>query len=295
MPMTVASPEVGWQQAEQDLDERALARAIGTDQPDDPGLEIEGQARQCDDAARVSAGQVTEGDDGHAPERVPDRPRGGTVTEPRILATEARGAALVDDIRFDGPDGLEVEAYLVRPATVPPNPGMARPGRQSCGIGWIRGTRRDRTQFLDEATELASAGAVCLLPQGRFPWTRPPTGAACGQRARSSPRSPGCGRAWTSSSRDRTWTPARLAVVGHDFGGMLAAVEAADDDRLRALVLVAATPRWGDWFLTFWRSPRTASTTCGRCARSTRSRSSLVPGQLRSCSSTGAATSTSPR
>ena len=46
--------------------------------------------------------------------------------------------------------------------------------------------------------------------------------------------------------------PTRLAVVGHDFGGMLAAVAAAEEDRLRAVVLIAATPRWGDWFLPFW-------------------------------------------
>jgi pimeloyl-ACP methyl ester carboxylesterase len=48
---------------------------------------------------------------------------------------------------------------------------------------------------------------------------------------------------------------ARLDVVGHDFGGMLAAVEAGDDDRLRSLVIVAATPRWADWFLVFWDIP----------------------------------------
>jgi pimeloyl-ACP methyl ester carboxylesterase len=44
----------------------------------------------------------------------------------------------------------------------------------------------------------------------------------------------------------------RLGIVGHDFGGMLAAVAAADESRVRALVIVAATPRWGDWFLRFW-------------------------------------------
>jgi hypothetical protein len=27
---------------------------------------------------------------------------------------------------------------------------------------------------------------------------------------------------------------------------------AADDDRIAAAVLIAATPRWGDWFLPFW-------------------------------------------
>lgn len=34
---------------------------------------------------------------------------------------------------------------------------------------------------------------------------------------------------------------------------MLAAVAAAEEARLRALVIVAATPRWGDWFLPFWQ------------------------------------------
>jgi hypothetical protein len=33
---------------------------------------------------------------------------------------------------------------------------------------------------------------------------------------------------------------------------MLATLAAAEEDRLKALVVVAATPRWGDWFLVFW-------------------------------------------
>jgi pimeloyl-ACP methyl ester carboxylesterase len=33
---------------------------------------------------------------------------------------------------------------------------------------------------------------------------------------------------------------------------MLAIVAAAEDDRASALVVIAATPRWSDWFLTFW-------------------------------------------
>ena len=36
----------------------------------------------------------------------------------------------------------------------------------------------DRTQFLDEAVELAAAGVVSLLPQGRFPWPSAPIGGA---------------------------------------------------------------------------------------------------------------------
>ena len=44
----------------------------------------------------------------------------------------------------------------------------------------------------------------------------------------------------------------RIGLVGHDFGAMHGVNLAADDDRIRAVVLVAVTPRWGDWFLPFW-------------------------------------------
>ena len=48
------------EEAEQDLDERALARAVGADEPDDPGLQLQGQAVEGGDAARVALGQVAE-------------------------------------------------------------------------------------------------------------------------------------------------------------------------------------------------------------------------------------------
>jgi poly(3-hydroxybutyrate) depolymerase len=171
------------------------------------------------------------------------------MPEPRIHSTEARGRALVDDIAFDGPDGLEVEAYLVRPA-IAPGPSSA------AGLvmwHWLDSEAPDgnRTQYLDEAADLAAAGAVCLLPQGRFPWFSPPSGAAADRAAILA--EVGRLRAGLDLLAARPEVDAgRLGVVGHDFGGMLAAVEAADDHRLRALAIVAATPRWGDWFLVFW-------------------------------------------
>lgn len=109
----------------------------------------------------------------------------------------------------------------------------------------------DRNQFLDEARELAGRGLVCLLPQGRFPWFEDPTGSAHdvaaieGEVARFS--------AGLDVLADRVDVdPDRLAVVGHDFGAMLASIVAAREDRVRAAVLIAPTPRWGDWFLPFW-------------------------------------------
>ncbi len=45
----------------------------------------------------------------------------------------------------------------------------------------------------------------------------------------------------------------RIALVGHDFGAMHGAILAAEDARIAAAVLIAATPRWADWFLPFWQ------------------------------------------
>ena len=109
----------------------------------------------------------------------------------------------------------------------------------------------DRNQFLDEARELADRGLVCLLPQGRFPWFENPTGSAHDVAAIESEIerfSAGLDLLAERPDVDED----RLAVVGHDFGAMLASIVAAREQRVRAAVLIAPTPRWGDWFLPFW-------------------------------------------
>ena len=174
------------------------------------------------------------------------------MTDLRIRGTEARGGALIEDAVFPGLDGLDVEAYLVHPAS-------AGAGASRAGIvmwHWLdaEAPDGDRTQYLDEAADLATAGAVCLLPQGRFPWTTPPTESvadAAAIHAEVARLRAGLDLLVARPDVD----PDRLAVVGHDFGGMFATLAAAEEERLAALVIVAATPRWGDWFLTFWDLP----------------------------------------
>jgi dienelactone hydrolase len=159
--------------------------------------------------------------------------------------------AIVEDIRYDGGEGApgEVEAYLVRP-------GSAAPGSCAGVLFWhwldSKAPDGNRTQFRDEARDLAPAGVVSVLPQGRFPWSIDPSGSAAdveeirreGARLRA-----GLDLLAARPGVD----PARLAVVGHDFGGMLAILAAAEDPRVRSLVVIAATPRWSDWFLPFWQ------------------------------------------
>ena len=54
------------EQPEEDLDERALAGAVGADQADDPRFEVQGQTVERDDARRIALGQVAKGDEAHA-------------------------------------------------------------------------------------------------------------------------------------------------------------------------------------------------------------------------------------
>ena len=47
--------------------------------------------------------------------------------------------------------------------------------------------------------------------------------------------------------------PARTMFVGHDFGAMYEAVVFAEDERPLALVMMAPTARWADWFAKYWQ------------------------------------------
>ena len=109
----------------------------------------------------------------------------------------------------------------------------------------------DRNQFLDEARELAGRGVVCLLPQGRFPWFEDPTGSAHDKMAIEAEVARFSAGLDLLAERPDVGQDS-IAVVGHDFGAMLASIVAAREQRVRAAVLIAPTPRWGDWFLPFW-------------------------------------------
>ena len=170
---------------------------------------------------------------------------------PTVRSTEHRPGAVVEDIAYAGPDGLPVEAYRVRPTVA----DHAAPGPAVLAWHWLdtEAPDGDRTQFVDEAVAWAGLGITSLLPQGRFPWRDAPSGATADLaaiRAEVARLHAGAALLAADPAVDR----GRCALVGHDFGGMLAAVAAAEprDVGLRGLVVVAATPRWGDWFLPFW-------------------------------------------
>jgi len=143
-----------------------------------------------------------------------------------------------------GSGDSRVEAWIVEPSD----------GRVRAGIlflHWLGEHRSDRTQFLSEARTYAEAGVRCVLPAGRLPWEPDPVDAAT-DIANIEIEQLRLGAALDRLSNGLSkGTP--LALVGHDFGAMHGLVLASRRPAFKAAVLIAATPRWGDWFLRFWK------------------------------------------
>jgi pimeloyl-ACP methyl ester carboxylesterase len=162
------------------------------------------------------------------------------------VASDGRSAArirTVDTVLGEG--DASVEAYVVEPSE-----GLARAG--ILFLHWLGEHRSDRTQFLSEARELAGLGVRCVLPAGRLPWGPEPVDAES-DIANIELEQRRLGAA-VDTLRGGLATGAPIALVGHDFGAMHGLLLAARGPReFSAAVIVAATPRWGDWFLRFWK------------------------------------------
>jgi hypothetical protein len=182
----------------------------------------------------------------------PDLPTESPTFE--IVGTETRDGVLIRDIRLAPPPSGDaagpIEAYLVEPEIL--DARTSRPALLFAHWFDSEAPNGNRTEYLDEAVDWARRRrAAAILPQLTFPWAGDPSGSAADSE-----------RIVAEVTRLRRCLdlvvarPAvdagRLGVVGHDFGGMHAALLATVDRRPAAYVLVAAVPRWGDWFLPFW-------------------------------------------
>jgi len=108
----------------------------------------------------------------------------------------------------------------------------------------------NRSQFVEEAKEMARCGAVCLLIETL--WSDPDfflKRTQVDDIQNSIEEVVNIRRAmdwlWTQSNVDLM----RFAYVGHDFGGMYGALAGSLDQRPTHYVIMAATPRFPDWYL----------------------------------------------
>jgi pimeloyl-ACP methyl ester carboxylesterase len=137
-----------------------------------------------------------------------------------------------------------VEAYALEPAGSEIHAGIVF-------LHWLGEHRSDRTQFLSEAREYARRGVRCILPAGRLPWVPDPVDAETDAANLELEQR----RLDAALDRLQAGLPKRtpLALVGHDFGAMHGLGLAARRPAFKATIVIAATPRWGDWFLRFWK------------------------------------------
>lgn len=108
----------------------------------------------------------------------------------------------------------------------------------------------NRSQFVEEAQEMARAGAVCLLIETL--WSDPDFFLKRTQAEdlqNSLEETVNIRRAMDLLLSQPGVDPARFACVGHDFGGMYAVLAGSLDRRPTHYVVMAATPRFPDWYL----------------------------------------------
>jgi pimeloyl-ACP methyl ester carboxylesterase len=162
------------------------------------------------------------------------------------VAAKRTAAATVSDVSLDVAGADPVAAFVVEPRGPKPRAGILF-------LHWLGEHHNDRSQFLSEANTLAELGIRSVLPAGRLPWLVAPRDADSdasnieleGRRLE---------RAFVELAAP-LGKKVPLAIVGHDFGAMHGILLAARQPRAKALVVVAAPPRWADWFLPFWPIP----------------------------------------
>jgi dienelactone hydrolase len=151
-------------------------------------------------------------------------------------SVEEKNGVKVLDISYSSPGG-RVTAYLVEPQGKGPFAAVLF-------MHWGQG---NRSEFLDEAIELASAGVVSLLLDAPFarpePWRRPAKPGDYKEDREIFVQSiidmrRGVDLLETRSNVDRK----RIGYVGHSYGASLAGALAATEKRIKALVLMAGLP-----------------------------------------------------
>ena len=157
------------------------------------------------------------------------------------VTSEQRDDVTVRDITFSPGPGRETKAYLVVPKGSGPFAGVL-------WVHWLGEEKSNRTQFLDEAVELAPKGMVSLLVDAM--WSEPKW---FGNRVpekdyeNSIRQVIELRRALDLLLSQPNVDKTRIGFVGHDFGAMYGMIMAGVDPRISTFVFVAATQSLNDW------------------------------------------------
>jgi dienelactone hydrolase len=157
------------------------------------------------------------------------------------ISSERRGDVTVRDITFSPGPGRTIKAYLVVPQGNGPFAGIL-------WVHWLGEEKSNRTQFLDEAVQLAPKGAVSLLVDAM--WSAPEW---FGKRIPEKDHDNSIRQVielrqaldllLSQANVDKT----RIGFVGHDYGAMYGMLMAGVDQRINSFVFIAATQSLNDW------------------------------------------------
>jgi hypothetical protein len=168
---------------------------------------------------------------------------------------EKQGTASVHDIRFTPVPGAEpVKAYVVVPEGKGPFAGML-------WVHWLgEPATTNRTEFLEEATSLASKGVVSLLVDAM--WSAPEwyVKRVPEQDYDNSIRQViALRRAMDLLVSRPDVDKARIGYVGHDYGGMYGMIANGVDRRAHTYVYIAVVPSLNDWAFFAQQPPSKAA------------------------------------
>jgi fermentation-respiration switch protein FrsA (DUF1100 family) len=163
------------------------------------------------------------------------------------LSPADRQGVVVRQITYAQLDGSRNAATLVAPAAASSSPHPA-----ILYLHWYEPPKpsSNRTEFLAEAIEMASLGTTSLLID--TPWRAEewfPSRDSSKDYEFSIQQAKAVRRALDVLLAQGGIDPARVAIVGHDFGAMYGALAAAADSRVTHLVYMAGTGSLSDWFL----------------------------------------------
>lgn len=164
----------------------------------------------------------------------------------RLVRTTVHGDVEHSLVVIESPYGYRRVAMLIRPAeSRGPSPAVLF-------VHWYEpeSPTSNRSQFEVEAGQLSSAGATCLLVETL--WSDPDffvKRTQADDRRASVEEAVNLRRYIDFLLSQPGIDSGRFAAVGHDFGGMYLALAGAMDRRPTHYVLMAATPRFSDWYL----------------------------------------------
>lgn len=163
----------------------------------------------------------------------------------RVLAQRKEEGLEKQLLVFQTPFGYRRMAELFLPEGEGPFPTILF-------IHWYEPEARDsnRSQFVSEAEELARKGVICLTVETL--WSDPDfflKRTQADDPGNSIEEVVNLRRFIDFLSQQPKMDPKRFACVGHDFGGMYGVLAGSADRRPTHYVIMAATPRFPDWYL----------------------------------------------